>query len=93
MTIEVRENPEEHRFERPIHDNATAAAYYQVADSNLVLIHTEVPHEFSGLGIGTELARGTFELLRKSRRKAVLKCPFMAHFYAKHPEYSDVVAG
>ena len=28
-TAEVRENPEQHRFERPIHDSAIAAAYYR----------------------------------------------------------------
>jgi glutathione S-transferase len=89
----VTENVAEHRFERPIHDTAIAAAYYRDADGNLVFIHTEVPTEFSGQGIATELARGTFELLRQSGRKAVLKCPFMAHFYNKHPEYGDVVVG
>jgi hypothetical protein len=39
------------------------------------------------------VARGTFELLRQSKRKAILKCPFMVHFYAGHPEYADIVAG
>jgi len=56
-------------------------------------IHTEVPTAFSGQGIATDLARGTFELLRQSKRKAILKCPFMMHFYAKHPEYADIVVG
>jgi predicted GNAT family acetyltransferase len=93
MTVSVRENPQEHRFERPIHDHAVAAAYYRVADGRLVFHHTEVPTEFSGHGIATELARGTFELLRESGRKAVLTCPFMVHFFATHPEYADIVDG
>ena len=93
MTTEVRENPEQHRFERPINDDAIAAAYYRLADGRLVFIHTDVPTEFSGLGIATELARGTFELLRDSGRKAVLRCPFMVHFFTRHPEYADIVDG
>ena len=80
--VAVRENPEQHRFERPIHNDAIAAAYYRTADGRLVFIHTEVPTEFSGQGIATELARGTFELLRQSGRKAILRCPFMVHFFA-----------
>jgi glutathione S-transferase len=88
---QVRENPEEHRFERPIHNDAIAAAYYRLADGRLVFIHTEVPTEFSGLGIATDLARGTFELLRGSGRKAILMCPFLVHFANMHPEYADVV--
>jgi predicted GNAT family acetyltransferase len=89
----VKENPAQHRFERPIHDGVIAAAYYRDANDKLVFIHTEVPTAFSGQGIATDLARGTFELLRQSKRKAVLKCPFMVDFYARHPEYADIVVG
>ncbi|MDF0492235.1 hypothetical protein P0R27_02815 [Bradyrhizobium yuanmingense] len=32
-----------------------------------------------------------FEALRAAGRKAILVCPFMTAFYARHPEYSDVV--
>lgn len=90
---QVTENPREHRFERPIHNTALAAAYYRDEDGKLAFTHTEVPSEFSGQGIATELARGTFDILRQSGRRAILVCPFMTHFYAKHPEYADVVAG
>ncbi len=93
VDIIVRENAAQHRFERPIHDGAIAAAYYRDADGKLVFIHTEVPSEFSGQGIATELARGLFDLLRQSGRKAVLTCPFMVHFSNTHPEYRDVVVG
>lgn len=93
MSGEVSENAAEHRFERPIHDDAIAAAYYRADGDSLVFVHTEVPHEFSGQGIASELARGTFDLLRRSGRKAVLKCPFMVHFYNQHPDYRDVVIG
>ncbi len=89
----VKENAAQHRFERPIHDGAIAAAYYRDADGKLVFIHTEVPAEFSGQGIATDLAQGTFKLLRQSKRKAILKCPFMVHFVVKHPEYADIVVG
>ena len=93
MNLMVRENPALHRFERVIRNDAVAAAYYRLEDGKLVFIHTEVPSEFSGQGIATELARGAFETLRQSGRKAVLKCPFMVHFSNAHPEYADIVVG
>jgi uncharacterized protein len=94
MADEVTENAAQHRFELPIEgSDAIAGAYYREEDGNLVLTHTEVPSEFSGHGIGTRLARGVFEILRETGRKAVLKCAFMGAFYSRHPEYSDVVAG
>ncbi|MDX8514454.1 GNAT family N-acetyltransferase [Mesorhizobium captivum] len=70
-----------------------ASAYYRIESGKVALIHTEVPSEFSGQGIASRLAQGTFELLRKTGRKAILKCPFMNRFFAKHPEYADVVDG
>lgn len=95
MSQEVIENTAMHRFELPIDsaEAAIAAAYYRLEDGNVVLTHTEVPFEFSGRGIGSKLARGVFDILRNTGRKAVLRCPFMSAFYARHPEYSDVVAG
>jgi predicted GNAT family acetyltransferase len=90
---EVRENPEQQRFELPIRGEAISAVYYRIVDGKLVLTHTETPSEFAGQGIATQLAHGTFALLRKSGRKAVLRCPFMTHFFATHPEYADVVDG
>lgn len=89
----VQDNPAEHRFELEIDDShEIAAAYYRAAGSRLMLTHTIVPERFSGQGIGGALARGVFDDLRASGRKAILLCPFMAAFYARHPEYADVVA-
>jgi len=91
--MEVRENTRQHRFELPIKDDAMALAYYTVEDGRIVLTHTEVPSEFSGQGVASRLARGIFELLRGSGRKAILKCPFMGEYFVRHPEYADVVEG
>src|SRR3954452_18606946 len=91
MNAKVTENTERHRFELPIADGALAAAYYRLENGRVVLFHTEVPQEFSGQGIASQLARGTFELLRKTGRKAVPKCPFMSWFVIAHPEYASVV--
>jgi predicted GNAT family acetyltransferase len=95
MPGQVVENSALHRFELAIDGSEEiAAAYYRVDDNgNIVLTHTEVPFEFSGRGIGSHLAQGVFDLLRSSGRKAVLLCPFMAAYYSRHPEYSDIVAG
>lgn len=92
---QVTENRAMHRFELSIEggSGAIAAAYYRDEDGVLVLTHTEVPSEFGGQGIGSRLARGVFDILRATGRKAVLRCPFMGAWYAKHPEYGDVVAG
>jgi predicted GNAT family acetyltransferase len=93
MVAQVTDNPVQHRFEMAIAPDAIAAAYYRLDGRRLVLIHTEVPSEFSGQGLATRLATGALDLIRQSGRKAVLKCPFMANFYKTHPEYADIVDG
>lgn len=94
MDFHVTENVAKRRFEMALPDDALAAAYYRIDENGqVVLIHTEVPEEFSGQGLATRLAIGAFDLIRQSGRKVVLKCPFMSVFFEKHPEYADLVAG
>lgn len=89
---DVQDNPAENRFELAINDSHDiAAAYYSMGHGHLILTHTIVPERFSGQGLASALARGVFDILRASGQKAVLRCPFMAAFYARHPEYADVV--
>ncbi len=89
----VEDNPVQCRFEVDIDgSHEVAAAYYRYEGDRLILTHTIVPERYSGHGIGSALAAGVFDLLRASRRRAVLRCPFMAAFHARHPEYADIIA-
>jgi predicted GNAT family acetyltransferase len=93
MTGSVIDNPDQNRFELAL-DDAVAVAVYRLNGDRVVLVHTEVPEELSGRGIGSTLAQGAFSLIRESGRKAVTQCPFMASWASRHPEYADlVVAG
>lgn len=93
MEEQVIDNPARNRFELPLDGEDIAAAYYRIEEGRVVLIHTEVPSEYGGRGIGTKLATGVFDLIRASGRKAVLRCEFMGRFYANHREYDDIVDG
>lgn len=93
MDAHVIDNAAMRRFELAIEKDAIAAAYYRIEQGRVVLIHTEVPEEYSGAGYATRLAIGALELIRRSGRKAVLKCPFMGRFLQRHPEFGDVVDG
>lgn len=92
---EVIHERDAHRYRLAIDGSDDAAlAYYRIDDNgHRVLTHTEVPYEFSGRGLASKLARAVFDDARESGAKLVLQCPFMAGWYARHPEYRDVVAG
>ena len=88
----VVENVEQNRFELTL-DGGTALVAYRRDGERLVLVHTEVPSQFAGQGIGSKLAKGVFELIRASGRKAVVRCEFLKGWIAKHHEYDDVIDG
>ena len=88
--MDVVENAGRNRFELSL-DGGTAFVSYRRDGDRLVLDHTEVPPQFAGKGVGSKLARGVFEALRASGRKAVVRCEFLQGWIAKHPEYGDTV--
>jgi len=86
----VRDNPALHRFELDL-DGGMALAYYQLAPGVITFTHTEVPAEMSGHGIGSKLVQGALEAARARGLKVVPKCPFVAAYMAKHPEFDDLL--
>lgn len=89
---DVIDRPDESRFELPV-AGEVALAYYRLDGDRIVLTHTEVPQHLSGQGIGSRLAKGVFEAIRASGRRAVAKCPFMASYAGRHPEYATLLDG
>jgi predicted GNAT family acetyltransferase len=93
MTADIIiDNAAMHRFEMPVGDD-TAVAYYQEQDGRIVLLHTEVPQQLSGQGVGSRLARAVFDTLKTRGKRVVAKCPFMSAYATKHPEYLAMLDG
>jgi uncharacterized protein len=90
MTDSVRDNSAQHRFELET-DGHTAYAYYQLAPGVITLTHTEVPPALGGRGVGSTLVRGVLETVRARGLKVVPKCPFVAAFMGRHPEFNDLL--
>jgi predicted GNAT family acetyltransferase len=86
----VRDNPALNRFELDL-DGPIAVAYYQLSPGVITFTHTEVPAELSGRGIGSELVRGALAAARARGLKVVPKCPFVAAYMAKHPQFNDLL--
>jgi uncharacterized protein len=90
MPNAVRDNPQRHRFELDA-DGHVAFSNYKRADGVITFLHTEVPAALHGHGIGSALARGMLDIARAQKLKVVAKCPFVAGYIAKHPEYADLL--
>ena len=50
--MDVVEKPEQNRFELAL-DGGTALVAYRRDGERLVLVHTEVPQQFAGQGVGS----------------------------------------
>ncbi|MCI4065356.1 N-acetyltransferase [Micromonospora sp. R77] len=91
MSFLVEENPAKHRFEILVDDALAGFTAYVPRGEVLVFTHTEVDDRFQGKGVGAALIRATLDQIRERGGRVVPKCPFMAAFIERHPEYADLV--
>ncbi len=91
MTNGVRDNPERSRFELDV-EGQVAFANYRQDGAVFDIVHTEVPRELNGKGYGSDLVRGTLDLIRSRGQKMRPMCGFVRFFLREHPEYADLVA-
>ena len=87
---EVVNNKAHHRYELAV-DGHVAASYYNLADGIVTFIHTEVPPELAGKGVGSKLIRGALDQVRTDGLKVIAQCPFVKAYIDKHPEYADLL--
>ncbi len=87
---EVINNPAHHRYQLAV-DGHIAATYYSIANGVITFIHTEVPPELGGKGLGSKLIRGALDQVRVDGLKVIAQCPFVKAFIDKHPDYADLL--
>ena len=87
---EVVNNTAKHRYELSV-DGHVAATYYTLADGIITFVHTEVPPELGGMGIGSKLIKGALDQVRASGLKVIPQCPFVKAFIEKHAAYQDLL--
>jgi uncharacterized protein len=89
--IEVGDRPEEERYEATIGGRLAGIAAYRTRPGARVFTHTEVLPEWEGRGVGGRLARAALDDVRARGLQAVPRCPFIAAWIRRHPEYEDLV--
>ena len=90
MNNAVSNNAAHHRYELKV-DGYIAATYYKIADGVITFIHTEVPSELGGNGIGSKLIKGALDQVRADGLNVIAQCAFVEAYIEKHPEYADLL--
>jgi predicted GNAT family acetyltransferase len=71
-------------------DQARAKLEFSVEDGRLLLLHTEVPAQFQGHGVGGRLVTAAVDKARAEGLSIVPWCPYARRWLEDHP---DQVAG
>jgi predicted GNAT family acetyltransferase len=87
---EVQNNTAKHRYELEV-EGHIAASYHEQSGNVVTFIHTEVPKELEGKGIGSKLVKGALDQVRANGLKVVAQCPFVKGYIGKHAEYADLL--
>ena len=89
---EVRNNPGEGRFELSVGDRLAFLNYRVLTRGELGLIHTEVPEDLSGRGVGSALVEGALLLAREKEWTVLPYCPFVHGWMRRDTRFADLIS-
>ena len=87
---DIVNNKAQHRYELAV-DGHIAATYYEIDGNIITFVHTEVPPELGGKGIGSKLIRGALDQVRAEGFQVIPQCPFVKAFIEKNVGYQDLL--
>lgn len=87
--LTVINNQQRQQFQIVI-DGEIAYLEYRLQEGLLVLMHTDVPEQFGGRGIGSALAAAAFDHARAHHLKVKVYCPFVLSYLKRHPELTSL---
>lgn len=90
--VTVQDAPDRSRYEIFVDGDRAGFSVYRDESGRRVFTHTVVDDDYEGQGIGSALARGALDDTRAKGLAVVARCPFIARFVERHPEYADLVA-
>jgi uncharacterized protein len=88
--VAIVDEPGEQRYIARLGERVVGFAEYRKVQGRLILFHTEVDPSVEGRGVGSRLASGVLEDIRSRGLKVTIKCPFIAAYVARHPQYADL---
>jgi len=91
MEPTVTDAPDRDRYEIRDGDRLLGVAAYRRRGTQVVFTHTEVDDDEEHSGLGGRLVRSALDDVRGRGGTVVPRCPFVAGWIERHPEYSDLV--
>jgi hypothetical protein len=93
QNIEVRDNPDEDRFEILVDGEVAGFSAYLRSGESIVFTHTQVDPDRTEHGLGSRLVGAALDQIRDTgSARVVAQCPFVAKFVREHPDYQPLLA-
>ena len=89
--MNIRHEPENHRFVVKIGDALALLEYSSVDDQTLEYSHTFVPLALRGQGIASDLTAYALQYALDNQFAVIPSCPFVATFIQSNPKYRKLV--
>jgi uncharacterized protein len=81
--IQVRDVPDEQRYEITIDGRTAGVASYELDGARLCFTHTEVDDDHSGQGVGSQLVTEALEDVSRRGLQVVPQCPYVRKIIAE----------
>lgn len=92
MTVDIRDVPEQSRYEIHVDGERAGLAEYHRHDGVVALTHTEVDDRFGGQGLAGQLVAFALDDVRARGERVQPFCPYVRRYIGQHDEYLDLVA-
>ncbi|GAA1838896.1 GNAT family N-acetyltransferase [Agromyces salentinus] len=89
--IEIVRDDAQRRYELTVDGVQAGIAAFVATPGRIVFTHTVVRPEFEGRGLGSRLARFVLDDAVARGERIVPRCPFIADYLGRHPEYEASV--
>ncbi|PJF44800.1 MAG: N-acetyltransferase [Phototrophicales bacterium] len=93
MSTKVHNNIAEKRYELTLEDGQKAILDYRLEGQRIIFTHAEVPPQWEGRGIGSQLVKMALDDARQQGLQVQALCSFVRAYIARHPEYHDIAIG
>ncbi len=89
MNITIENNQDAQRFESLIEGHRCELNYVQ-HDHVMTMNRVYVPPALEGRGIAGQLTQFALDYCRQHELSVVPRCPYVAHWIQRHPEYQSL---
>lgn len=90
-SLTISDNPDQSSYDAYLDGTLVGTAAYQLRPGVITFTHTQVDDAYEGEGVGGTLARYALDDARRRGLAVEPRCPFIAGWIDRHPDYRDLV--